>query len=82
MKDTQKIRTLEASIRIGKSGITDGVVKEIKKQIDKKGAVKIKLLRSFIAGKDKKKVAEEIAEKTKSKVVNMIGFVVVLRREP
>lgn len=80
MKDKQEIQELETSIRIGKSGITEGVVKEIKKQIEKKGAVKIKCLRSFVSGKDKKEIANELAEKTKSRVVHQIGFVVVLSK--
>ena len=44
---------------------------------DKK-IMKVKLLKSFIAGKDKKSIAKELAEKTKSEVVQVVGFTITL----
>ena len=69
---------IEPSIRIGKQGITAGIVEEIKRQLAKKNMVKIKCLKSFMQSADKKKFAGELAEKTNSKVVHQVGFVIVL----
>ena len=77
----RQARVLETTIRIGKSGITEGVVKEIKKQLGRKKLIKIKCLKSFIAKKDKKAVAAELAEKTGSEIIHQVGFVIVLHKK-
>jgi len=74
----EKAKTLEPVIRIGKNGLTESTIKEIKKQLNKKKLIKVKLLRAFISDKNKKEVAKEIAEKTSSQLIYMVGFVVVL----
>jgi len=76
-----KAMLLEPVVRIGKAGITNNVVKEIKKQLEKKKLIKIKLLKSFVKGKNKKLVAMELAEKTDSIIVNKVGFTVVLYKK-
>ena len=76
----EKAKQLEPMIRIGKNGLTDGVINEIKSQLKSKKLVKIKLLRHFIQDKDKKMVAKEIAEKTDSVLIDSVGFVVVLHK--
>ncbi len=74
----QKAKSLEPSIRIGKSGLTESIIDEIKIHLKNKKLVKVKLLKSSIHGKDKKAVAKELAEKTNSILVDRVGFIVVL----
>lgn len=74
----QKAKSLEPSIRIGKSGLTESIIDEIKIHLKNKKLVKVKLLKSSIQGKDKKAVARELAEKTNSILVDRVGFIVVL----
>ncbi len=76
----EKAKQLEPVIRIGKNGLTDSLVNEIKRQLENKKLVKIKLLRPFIQDKDKKMAAKEIAEKTGSVLIDSVGFVVVLHK--
>jgi RNA-binding protein len=76
-----KAMALEPIVRIGKSGLTDTVVAEIKKQLDQKGLIKIKMLKSFVGRDDKKESAMKIAEKTNSKLVHSVGFVVVISKK-
>ena len=76
-----KAMAMEPVVRIGKSGMTDSVVKEIKKQVQDKKLIKVKMLKSFIGGRDKKDVAKEIAEKTGSMLVHTVGFVAVLAKK-
>ena len=64
-----KARSIEAAVRIGKNGLTEGTINEIKRQLKDKKLVKVKLLKPFIADKDKKNIAKELAEKTDSGVV-------------
>ncbi|MDP7180497.1 MAG: YhbY family RNA-binding protein [Candidatus Woesearchaeota archaeon] len=77
----EKAKTLEPVIRIGKSGLSDGTIAEIKKQLEKKKLIKIKLLKAAIKDKDKKQLANELAEKTDSLLIDRVGFVVVLRKK-
>lgn len=76
-----KAQLLEPALRIGKSGLTENVIEEIKLQLKKRKLIKVKLLKSFISSKDRKKIAGEIAQRTDSKLVQQIGFVVVLYKE-
>lgn len=76
-----KAMAIEPIVRIGKSGLTESVIGEIKKQVEQKKLIKIKVLKAFVGGKDKKELAKEIAEKTGSVLVHNVGFIVVLARK-
>ena len=77
----EKAKTLEPVIRVGKNGLTESTIKEIKKQLNKKKLIKVKLLRAFVKGKDKKLVANKIAEETNSRLIDLVGFVIVLYKD-
>ena len=85
MEDIKKLKAkamaLEPIVRIGKSGLTETVMTEIKKQLNQKQLIKIKMLKSFVGREEKKDAAKQIAEKTNSRVVYTIGFVVVLAKK-
>ena len=73
----EKGKYLEPILRIGKKGINDEVINEISRQLKKKKLIKIKFLRSFLEKSDRKEAAKTIAEKTDSKIIDQVGFVVV-----
>ncbi|MBR9691507.1 YhbY family RNA-binding protein [Candidatus Woesearchaeota archaeon] len=77
---TEKAKSLEPVLRIGKSGLTDGVIEEIKKQLRKKKLIKVKFLKPALEGKSRKDFAKDIAEKTDSELIHQVGFVVVLNK--
>ena len=66
------------TIRIGKQGITTTIIDEIKRQLKQHNRVKVKFL--LTATKDKKKIAQEIADLAVAKVIQRIGFTVVLQK--
>ena len=76
-----KAMALEPIIIVGKSGLTDSVIKEIKIQLKKRKLIKIKFLRSIVKEKGKKELAKELADTTGSKIIIQVGFVVVLYKE-
>jgi len=76
-----KSMAMEPMVRIGKSGISESVIDEIKKQLEKDGMIKIKMLKSFVGTKDRKEVVKEIVEKTNSQLVHSIGFIVVIAKK-
>ena len=74
----EKARLIPVTIHIGKSGLTEFVIDEIKTQLKKKKLIKIKFLSSLMKKEDKKKLFNELAEKTDSEVISCVGFVIVL----
>lgn len=76
-----KARVLKPIVWIGKNGLNSDVFEEINRQLDKKELIKIKLNKSFIDEKDKKKIARDIAVKTKSDLISVVGFIILLYRQ-
>jgi len=69
---------LDPQVRVGKNGLTDGIVKEITDQLRAKKLVKIKFLKAFLENIDKKSAFAELASTTGSVIVDQTGNVVVL----
>jgi RNA-binding protein len=63
-----------SDLKIGKSGITDNFVEELKTQIKKHDTVKVKFLGSAVANKQEfLNMAEELAERSGTKIIKKIG---------
>lgn len=81
-KDISELRsqaqTLDASLQMGKAGLTDAFVDEVKHHLGQEDLIKIKLLRSARAGEDRKDLAEELAEAADAVLVEVKGYTVVL----
>ena len=73
-----KAKTMTATMNIGKEGLTETVIEEIKKQLRQKKLIKIKMLQSLAQDKNKDDVAAELVEKTDAVLIDRIGFVIVL----
>ena len=76
-----KGKKLEPVVRLGKSGVSDAFVKEVEKLLKKRKLIKIKMLKSGLGGSDSKEIAKELAEKTGSVLVELVGMVIVLYRK-
>lgn len=61
-------------VRVGKSGLTDSLIAEIKKHLKKKRLIKVKFLKSALVQGTVKEFAEVISEKTGSEIVFVIGL--------
>ena len=70
----------EVSLRIGKSGLSDGMVNEIILQIKKKKKIKIKILKSALDNITKDEFISAVLEKTNSRLVQKIGNVIVVEK--
>lgn len=70
------------TINVGKNGVTESLINEVNLLLEKRGKVKVKMLRNFreSSGKDKKEIAEEIASKVRGKLVDFRGFVLTFER--
>ncbi|MGM5485130.1 MAG: YhbY family RNA-binding protein [Nanobdellota archaeon] len=65
-------------IRIGKNGMTEAVIEEIKLQLKKKNEVKVKFLKSYIDDKDRKAEAERLAEFADARLKELKGNVAII----
>ncbi|MFC1691198.1 YhbY family RNA-binding protein, partial [Nanoarchaeota archaeon] len=70
--------SIEPVVRIGKNGLTPAIIDEIKNQLRKRKIIKIKILKSALQQKTKKEFSDEIAEKTGSNLLKLIGSVIIL----
>lgn len=68
------------TLNIGKYGITDALISEIKKRLKKHKTLRIKILKSARIKKDKKEIAEEVSQKVKAKILDFRGNTFILEK--
>ena len=76
-------QTIKPLVRIGKQGITQGLIDELKRMLKDHGVVKVLILRGGektlrLNRKGRKELAVKLALKTNSKVVDVRGKTIVL----
>ena len=71
---------IKPTVRIGKKGVNDAAVEEIRSQLRTRKIVKIKFLQSADRGNMRQK-AEELADMCGATVEKVIGFTVILRKK-
>ena len=77
LKEKRKIAAnLDATVRMGKSGPTAALIEEIKSQLKKKDAVKVKLLGT--KRDETKALSGELAERCNAELIDVRGNTVVL----
>jgi len=74
------IQQMPADVRIGKNGISEGVISEIKRRLKDKGYVKVKILKNApeIDLMDRKEIAEIVARRTSARLIDVRGRTFVL----
>ncbi|RMF06987.1 YhbY family RNA-binding protein [Candidatus Woesearchaeota archaeon] len=80
----RKAKTLEPTVRIGKSGLSDSQVQEIRKQLRTREIVKIKMLKAFVGIHSKAEIREIpsiVASLTDSVLVFSVGNTFALARK-
>ncbi len=69
-------------VNIGKKGLTESVIKEIKKRVEKEGIIKVKINKNIRKeGFDRKVFAEQLARATGTEIVDLRGYTVILRKK-
>ncbi len=72
--------SLDPLINIGKSGVTESVIEEIRKQLKDRKLVKIRVLRNADESEDLKGTAQELAETCSAELIDVRGKTIVLYR--
>jgi len=68
------------SVVIGKGGVDEGVVEEVRRQLKRRGVIKVRVLRSALEECSFEELVGELASRTSSRVCGRRGRVVVLSR--
>jgi len=77
----EDIHELKPVIRVGKNGVTENIINDVKNLVKKKKIVKIKVLRSALNSATMKDIADKIVEETNLKIVQLRGHSVVVSSE-
>ncbi len=68
-------------LNIGKNGVSDSLIEELLRQIKRNKLVKVKILKSALEDMDRKAIAEELAKRTGSQLIDIRGSSAVLYRK-
>lgn len=68
--------TIDPTVHVGKEGLTEGIVTEVKTQIKRHKLIKVRVLPA--ADMDKDAVAAELAQRSGAAIVDTRGFTVLL----
>ena len=68
------------TLRIGKKGVTDSFIGEVSKNLEKRGEVKVKILKSGLGDNTTGEIAKKVAESTGAKITQLRGHTFTLRR--
>lgn len=74
----EDIHELKPVIRVGKNGVTENIINDVKNLVKKKKIVKIKVLRSALNSATMKDIADKIVEEANLKIVQLRGHSVVV----
>lgn len=66
-------QTLKANFDIGKEGVTEAVVSELKVRFKKQRLIKVRLQLSSLEEMSKKELAEKVAVATNSEIIDIRG---------
>ena len=67
-------------VQLGKAGITDSFIEEVRDQVKKKKIVKVKILRSAKGEKDRQEIAAEVAKRCNAVLADVRGNTFVLTK--
>ena len=75
-----KSAELKPTVFIGKNGITEPVISEVKQQLNARKVIKVKVLRSAKEEMDRKGIAEGVADSSGANLVELRGNTFVLSK--
>ncbi|HEY3420014.1 MAG TPA: YhbY family RNA-binding protein [Methanomassiliicoccales archaeon] len=80
IKDVKRIGAdLKPTIHVGKDGVTDSLIEEVRLQVKTRKVVKIRLLPA--SGEEKDVIAKDISERSGAILVDVRGSIVLLTQQ-
>lgn len=77
----EDIHELKPVIRVGKNGVTENIINDVKMLVKKKKIVKIKVLRSALGSATMKDIANKIVEETNLRIIQLRGHSIVVAKK-
>ena len=77
----KKARLLEPKIRLGKLGVTESQIRQIKLYLKKHNLLKIRMLRSFALSPEKDEQILKLTSLTNSTIIDKTGNIIVIARK-
>ncbi|ELH8524668.1 ribosome assembly RNA-binding protein YhbY [Staphylococcus pseudintermedius] len=74
-----KVHHVDPTFQIGKSGINENMVEQLKETLENRELIKIHILQNNMD--DKSELAQNISQATDSELVQLIGSMIVLYKE-
>ena len=71
---------VEATVFIGRGGLTDGNAAEVAAQLKQRGLVKVKISRDAAGAEGRHKIAEDLAARARADLVEVRGLTALLAR--
>jgi RNA-binding protein len=78
MPKKKKQASAKPTVRIGKNGPSETLIKEISRQLDENRTIKVKVLKTGLADEQMGEMAQKTAAETESKIVQMRGHTFTL----
>ncbi len=79
-RKVKKVIAGKPHVRIGKHGVTEGIINEIKSWLKREGVIKVRVLRSAATERDVEEIAEDVASRVDALVIDVRGNVFILAR--
>ncbi|MEJ2242366.1 MAG: YhbY family RNA-binding protein [Candidatus Bathyarchaeota archaeon] len=74
----QKLSNESPTVWVGKEGTTTQIITEIKKQLDSREIIKVKIQKNALRDEDAKNIAIKISQQTESELVEVRGHTFIL----
>ncbi|MFH1591089.1 MAG: YhbY family RNA-binding protein [archaeon] len=74
----KRARGLSPLVQIGKRGMTDSMAKEIRRQLQSKKIIKVRILKSAVSEQPKSVLIQDIVVRCEAVLVDQIGLTLIL----
>jgi len=83
MRLKSEAQTMKATLQIGKGGISEGIIEEIKTQLKRQNLIKVKILQSAFSDEyeDREQIGKTLAERAGAELIEIKGNTIVLSKK-
>lgn len=68
------------TVWIGKGQVSEDLIKEIEKQLEKRGTIKVKILKAALKEKKAAEIAAEVSKRTEAELIEVRGHTFILHK--
>ncbi len=82
-EEIKKRKAGKTDLQLGKNGITEAFMREVKRRLEKHGVVKVRILRSMArtGGMERRSIAEEVAFRAGARLIEVRGNTFIIAKD-